>query len=339
MQRAHIFRKIYTAESLTLARKFFFWEDGKKKTALYNPKPFLKGLFPCDIEYSQIFFANIDGFSSLIFRLCVVRKFCTKFSYYEDGWSSYILDLSKYSYSAYEQSFYESQGQPILQKGIHEIWLYDIRLYCQKKILPLRSIPKVDINDAQFKDIINTTFSYQKCDEYSCRHIFLEEAFNEDGYFNNDLDIIQSINQYVGSSNFIVKRHPRLSANRYKNLSIRTSTDSNIPWEVLILNENFGDKILYTVSSNACLTPALVFDLNVPIFYFRKALVGNISKTYKQKEFDIFLQKYKENYASDNFFEVSSISKLPLYYDKYFYFLQKKALREYLATTKQEGYI
>ena len=41
--------------------------------------------------------------------------------------------------------------------------------------------------------------------------------------------------------------------------------------------------------------------------------------------------------ASEKERYITNLKKL--YYDKYFYFLQKKALREYLATTKQEGYI
>ena len=327
-----IFQHVYSASSLKLARNFFSWPDHKKGKAFNNSRKYLKNIFlPCR-EYNTIFFANIDGFTSLLFRYCVTEGFKTQFSYYEDGWSSYIIDLEKYSLSPYEKYYSEILNQKILQTNIKDIWLYDKRLYCLSPKIPIESIPQIDIYDNQFKKLINRVFIYRDNNEYHCKHIFLEEAFNEDGYYNNDLQIIKTIKNYVGENNFIVKRHPRLSADRYIGTGIKTSSDTRIPWEVLILNMNSPDMILYTISSNACLTPAIVFNIEIPIFYFRSVLRGNVSHTYRLKEFDVFLQKYKSLYGKDTFFEITSLGQYPAFYTKYFYYTQKKALRKYLLT-------
>lgn len=328
-----IFYNTYVADSLDLARKFYFFDDKKKNRALYKPLKYLNKILKIDYtQYDNIFFANIDGFVNLIFRYVEMRNCSVEFDYFEDGWSSYILDLDNFAYSPYEKYFYEVLNEEILQKNIDYIWIYRPILYSAKEENKdkLRQIPQVDLGDINFKSIVNAIFAYEKCGEYEKENIFLEEAFCEDGYHNNDFEIINTVCAYVGKENFLLKRHPRLKADRWEESGIQVNKDLKIPWEVLIMNCDFSNKRIFTISSNACMTPQLVFNISIPIFFMKKALRGRVSKTYQKPEFDVFVDKYEQEFGTYNFFRINDIKSLDTIFKKYLY------QQQFIAFCKEE---
>lgn len=328
LRQSELFENVYYAQTLELSRSFYFFKDKKKHSALMNPQKVLSSILNINYcQYDRIFFANIEGYVNLIFRYVITQREDVLFEYYEDGWTSYTMNLSVYAYSPYEKYFYETLHNKILQKSIDHIWLYKPDLFCanQSDSGKLKEIPQISIGDIKFKECVNQIFDYKDALEYSKENIFLEEAFSEDGYKNNDLELARAVCNFVGKQNFLLKRHPRLKADRWQNLGITTNTDVKIPWEVLILNNDFSAKKIFTVSSNACMTPQLVFGITIPVFYLKKALKGGLSQTYQKREVDIFVSKFIEQYGNYKFYELSNIDELEEYYMEYLYQQQRDA--------------
>ena len=123
----------------------------------------------------------------------------------------------------------------------------------------------------------------------------------------------------MGKENFLLKRHPRLMADRWQECGIQVNEDLKIPWEVLIMNCDFRSKRIFTISSNACMTPQLVFNIKIPVFFMKKSLMGSVSKTYQRPEFDAFVNKYEQEFGQTNFYRVNHIRMLDQVFQKFLY--------------------
>lgn len=196
-------------------------------------------------------------------------------------------------------------------------------MMCFHDLYKVKAIPKVKIEEEGFKKFVNQAFNFHSTEDLEYENIFLEEAFAEDGHKNNDFELIKCISEIVGKENFVVKRHPRLSANRYQNTGININKDIQIPWEVYILNSDFTKKTIFTVSSNACMTPSLVFDISCRVVYLKNILEGQVSRTYKTKEFQNFIKKYILYYGQGKFYQPSSKEEICSVIDRMLYDEQK----------------
>ncbi len=122
---------------------------------------------------------------------------------------------------------------------------------CQYKKNKLRKFSPNDEND---KKLLNAVFGYKgdakKIDKYKV--ILIEESFSKDKKENiNDEELFNDVIKTVGSENVIIKHHPRVTKNRFKNCEV---LESNLPWEIIQMNGNFKDKIFITISSGAVLS-------------------------------------------------------------------------------------
>lgn len=302
LERTGLFRNVYLTNSLFLARKFYFFEDSQKFGALLEPQKYIKDCLDINyLTYDIIYTANVDGYVNLIYRYHIINKTQCDFRYFEDGWSTYTNDWSNFAYSPYERYFSEIMGESIFIKNIKEIYVYEPDLGCFDDKFVYKAIPKINIRNEKLKKIYNDVFEYQDSEEYKKKFIFLEEAFQQDGYKNNDFELAMQIVNRVGEENVLVKRHPRLTNNRFANSKVSVNSNFSIPWEVIVLNNEFSDKILFTITSGAVLTPRLVFDEPVFSVYMRDLLKGNLSAMYKKKEFRQFVGNYRKKYPNEIF--------------------------------------
>ncbi len=187
LQNEKIFNNVYSAKTLKLARKFYFLKDKKKEKVLTKPQKILSKILKINYKmYDKIFFANIDGFAKVLFREAFQTE--TRFCYFEDGFASYILDFANYGISPYEKYFNEVLNEEIIQKNISEIWVYQPDLFSgtAQEGCNICKIPNIDKTDSTIKNLFNRVFKYKEQKEYSINNIFLEEAFCEDGFVNND---------------------------------------------------------------------------------------------------------------------------------------------------------
>ena len=295
-----LFENVWRTKSLYLARNFYFFSDDEKYAALMNPTKKIKACLDIDyLKYTHIFVANVDGYVNLIYRHLILNESNCKMNYFEDGWSTYTTDWSQFALSPFEKYYCYILNEAVFQKNIINIYVYEPRLGCHQDKFRYLKIPQIDKTNVMIKEKINLIFGYSTSPEYKRRCIFLEEAFSQDGYKNNDMELVNEVASKVGVEQLLLKRHPRLTENRFADKGVYANKDFNIPWEVHILNNKFSEKILFTITSGAVLTPRLVFGEATFSVYLRDLLRGPVSSIYKSKEFRQFITNFRRIYPNE----------------------------------------
>jgi hypothetical protein len=125
----------------------------------------------------------------------------------------------------------------------------------------------MNIKDAVFVQAINDIFDlHHMSDKYDKPVIFFEESHFTDGFEVPDVEIVDQIAQIAGKDNIMIKLHPRSIVNRFARVGYKTNIDANIPWEVIVLNRDFTNKILIAIASGSVLYPYLYFGIPLKSF-------------------------------------------------------------------------
>ena len=222
-------------------------------------------------QIDEVCFSNISVFTILFLRF--YQKKAPKVCIFEDGFVTY----SK-AFEEMDQATIFSKL--LLPKGVlnrtSKLWLFSPELLdWQKKNIAVCKIKPVDKNDKSIVDIFNRIFGYEtNVDRYDKPYLFMEESFFADGYSVDDLKIVKGIADKVGKENLMVKLHPRNSENRFEALGIKTNSSFAIPWELIVLNQNFENYTLISISSSSILQPFLLFGMPIKCY----ALLGTLGQ-------------------------------------------------------------
>ena len=116
-------------------------------------------------------------------------------------------------------------------------------------------------------ETINRIFDYYSLkDTYEASLIFFEESYAADGRKVDDVELVESIAEYVGKENIFVKIHPRNPTNRFSERGYTTNSNISIPWEVILINKPFDRTVFVTMASNAAMNPYFLFQKKTPSF-------------------------------------------------------------------------
>lgn len=240
------------------------------------PNRFLKRFVSLDDRYSNVYLANVDYFSQLLFDAVAHRNPAVKLYIYEDG---------LFTYSRLYEADYVSTHIPVthpVKQFLHRyiyrkrtiygnvagMLLFNPDNISWKPPFPIPPLRKIDRENESFRALCNLVFGYdESVDRYDRKYIFMEESFYAEGAVLNDLEVIEQLAQRVGRENIMVKIHPRNPENRFAALGYQTNTNTSIPWEVILMNlGDISDKYLITVSSSSVMNPILIFGLPVKVY-------------------------------------------------------------------------
>lgn len=273
IKKTNLFQNVYTVDSLSYSR--FEVEYSNKAERLFSkmfPAFELQKYIILQNDYDELFIANMDSFSQLLFS-ALSKKSNIKLNIFEDGLSTY---------SCLFKDFYEKKCPPVNR--------YKNILFCKicrnKYIYPnadafyvfksdaMQWTPGCEINelkpiscDTSFKNLINIIFNYDNMtDIYDKKYIYFEESFYADSGYMEDVELVEKIAERVGKDNIMIKIHPRNPENRFEKLGYKTNKDTSIPWEVILLNNDFSDNVLITIASTSIINPRLIFNKKMKSF-------------------------------------------------------------------------
>ncbi len=311
VRESGIFDNVYTAKSVDAMRLDSFSKKLRRVVDIvfYNNK---FSLNCSDIEklgYDEILFFNFNYFDNCLYYLLKKNNpdlICRRFE--ESYTSGFDFDIFT-SGSAKLQKKFERLHSSTLAMKVDEMFFYEPELVLFKNSCKISPIPKIDKNDLQTKDILNKMFDYTKSDEYDRKYIFFEESYNVDGKEMDDLELVLNIADKVGRENMMVKLHPRSKVDRFAEYGIKTNKTVGIPWEVIIMNNDFSDKVFMTIASGSVLSPRILFGENVAtymLFNCTKVKSSIVTDSF-YKYLELFKKKYGASgfYIPDNFEELS----------------------------------
>lgn len=240
------------------------------------PNHYLKKIVCLNKKYSELFVANVDYFSQLVFDAISHKNNKTALSIYEDGMFTYSklyeLDYrgTQISVNGFVKKFIHKYiyRKKTIFGNISHVYVFNPNNMKWTPPCVVKELKKIDCTDIEFKKICNKVFSYEEnMDEYDKKYIFMEESFYAEGCPINDLTILNRLSERVGKENIMVKIHPRNPENRFAKHGYKTNKNTSIPWEVILMNlEDISDKVLITISSSSVLNPILIFGKKVKVY-------------------------------------------------------------------------
>ena len=104
-------------------------------------------------------------------------------------------------------------------------------------------------------------------DDYNVLFIFFEESYEGDGVDIDDLEVLENVTSEINKKDILVKRHPRNTVNRFEKLGYKTNINTTIPWELIILNNNFTNTLFLTIGSSAATNPYFIFGITAKVVF------------------------------------------------------------------------
>ena len=275
MRRCGLFENVYHVKSLALTRNQVTHD---RITGIINavfPMRELREYGDFRAEYSDIYFANFDNFSQVLYNALSHRTPDVRLHVFEEGLASYSSFARFYTqlkgyYGNREAGFRKYLHQYVYRTrmipgNLSEFLASNPQLIQWDPECTVRTMEKIDCGDQVFRDIANDVFGFDpSAREYDRKYVFFEESFYADGSEVNDVELIEALARRVGKENLMVKIHPRNPVNRFQGLGYKTNRNLAIPWEVVVMNlDDLSDKVLITVSSSCILNPIIVFGKKV----------------------------------------------------------------------------
>lgn len=214
-------------------------------------------------KYDDILFSNIQIFTKLLISVARRRNKGCRIHIAEEGLGTYSkLYGDSDAASTLYRRYVDKQG--VFAK-LTTLYLFHPHFlawdFPKNKICKL---PMLNKKDEAFMNMLNILFDYEHCkDKYDRKVIFFEESYYAEGEPVPDIEIVERIAEKVGKENIMVKIHPRNPINRFKDLGYKTNSDSFIPWELIVLNQDMSDKIFVTIASGAAINPYLYLGLPI----------------------------------------------------------------------------
>lgn len=260
-KKSQLFRKVYYIKNVS----------HKRGNSLSHRLDFLRRtILSCwyaiwigHTNYDDILFSNIQIFTKVLISVARRRNKKCRIHIAEEGLGTYSkLYGDSDSPNTLYRKYVDRQG--VFAK-LTTLYLFHPHFlswnFPKNKICKLPVLSKT--NEA-FMHMLNVLFDYEHCiDKYDRKIIFFEESYYVEGASVPDVEIVERIALKVGKENIMVKIHPRNPVNRFKDLGYKTNSDSFIPWELIVLNQDMSNKIFITIASGAAINPYLYIGLPI----------------------------------------------------------------------------
>lgn len=296
-QKKKYFRRCYYVETLDFSRMRGKYKE-EYRELLYNVDidKQAEEFVQFEVTYDELWIANYERFSELIYNYIIHRNRHAKVYCYEDGctsccddWFLHVPEIEKKFTKKVKDWF--SNKIKYTPSNFAGYYVFNKDQMTFDPGCPVYDIPVMQFKDNDVVAYINDIFGYSErvVNSFDEKYIFFEEAmFSTDKSVVGDMQYIEDIADIVGKENLVIKLHPRSYGDRFTELGYKVSKVQGIPWEVIALNMDLHDKVLISNSSTAIISPTRLFGMKYNAIYLFE-LTGCI---LKQCHRTYFLKNY-----------------------------------------------
>ena len=315
-----VFRYVYLADtSLTkCGKKYGFWEKMPKYfiylQSMVSPEMVLRSIIGKNLQdnYDEFLFNGYGALPECIFNTCYKKNNSIICHRFEDGYSSYftVYNSKKNNIRRCLESFASIMfNRKEIDSFVKSFYFQEPEMVISKLPYDAVGVPKFGRQNKALVEFLNKAFNY-KPEATAKKKVF----FFEDGrmFFesttNEEVEIVSEISKVVDPASILVKMHPRTKKNRFEKMGIDTMKTSNIPWEVIQLNNDYGGSIFITITSSPIFSSDIYFGDKCYKILLYKCLKTPPSSI--DAKFEAYVQKYKERFGSDYLFIPESYDEL-----------------------------
>lgn len=314
-----VFDNVYLAvTSLALCGNKYTWREKLPKYFVYlyslvSPKQVVKKAIGANLEkaYDEFIMNSFGALPDAIFNACYRVNKDIRIKRIEDGYVSYFTEFG--SKKGKPRRMLEWIAQKLL--GYKNIKDYIVGYYFVEPELVIAHIPYPVIRSPKFSrenkeliQVLNHVFGYDDSVKLRKRVYLFEDGSLFFMGSDEEVEIVKELKDVVNADDFIVKMHPRRKENRFEALGVDVMEKSNIPWEVIQLNNRFDDCIFITVASSVAFSSDIYFGDKCHKILLYKCL-KNPPKLINEN-FLKYLRLYKEKFGEDNLHIPSSYTEL-----------------------------
>jgi hypothetical protein len=303
LKNSGLFERVITGRTQEWNRRYAAAKEAELSEGFANADASFRWILDDELtNYETIYFANFDPFTRML--ACRFYEHPCRFIWFEDGFSSYVIDYLRADRAPINR---HPDGGKIREKVTHTL-LYEPRLAMRGDHLPNHALPKIQLGNWEFRELLNYVFDYRR-PEKTPEFLFLEQSFRAEGLKTNDLELMRECRQTVGSEKFLVKPHPRNPVNVPFELGLTRRGPEDVPWELFLMNEDLQHTAVITVCSNAALTSRLVFGIHMNTVMLYELFEGKV--LWKE---DAVLRRYLHQFyrlhADENYYVPRTIYEL-----------------------------
>ena len=280
-----LFKNVYTVEVKEFERTFYQRSWAEQREIVKNPREHLE--FPeFENTYTDIWI-NIDNIHvKLEYYNLVKLGMQPKIHFIQEGIGNYtrvgVLNEQEKKW----EKFY---GELAFSKNIQDNYIYRLSAFSGKDITNVE-LPKISIDNKGFCDLIEMLYGRQELPKE--KFIFMENSLYDMQIMSNEIELFENLAKYIGKENIIVKRHPRNKIDRFTPLGYKVMEESNVPWEVILLEngDRISGKVVCSVFSQTLFSPFDVFGVEAKSIMLLKMLRHHVF-WYEKKEWCEYVDK------------------------------------------------
>ncbi len=258
--------------------------------------------YSIDYNYDSIYIANYSRLANMLYNMVLRRNPTVKLFFYEDGIAEYCKPLEECKYLKRTKyiNFLNTVGVKLVtEKMLSGVYLYQPELSYTYSNFNIIKLPTIDKENKEYVNTVNAIFNYKNDGYFDRKFILFDQCFSVYNITGNDVELFKKVIDTVGEENVIIKLHPRTKEDRFEDYKNLKRYSGKTPWELIMLNENFNDKILITINSNAVVTPFNLYKDNCKSIVLQKLFKSNDMNFFSVEIFDYYnkiKQKYPERF-------------------------------------------
>ena len=234
-------------------------------------------------RYDLMIAYNIGWYACILYTELCKRNPALKIAQFEEGLISYYVRFDQYKDLSFFKRIIRIKRflrQPIFSDHISDFYCFHPELY-SGELNPIR-IPMIDYNDCVLKDCLREVFLNGKIIySYPQKYIYFASRLDEetDESPTGEIEVIEQIADIVGKENLLIKLHPReTDIDRYIERGLILDPNSDVPFEVIQLLNDFSGHVFMTTLSGSILNLSVSID-NPPTILFTNKIY-NATGTY-----------------------------------------------------------
>lgn len=280
-----LFKNVYQIEVKEFESTFYSRSWGEQFEIVKNPRGYLE--FP---EFENVYtdiWINIDNIhAKLQYYNLTKLGMRPQIHFIQEGIANYTRIQN---INAQEQKWETFYGNLAFSKNIQDNYIYRLGAFSGSN-LQNEELPKISVKDKEFVELVKKIYGDHVLPKE--KFIFMENSLYDMQIMSNELELFETLATYVGKENIIVKRHPRNKIDRFTPLGYKVMEESDIPWEVVLLENgtDVAEKIVCSVFSQTLFSPFDVFGIQTKSIMLLKLLRHHVF-WYEKKEWREYVNK------------------------------------------------
>ena len=228
--------------------------------------------FEPEQDYDEVYLNHFTHFATmLIQRLSAEHD--VKVYRFEEGYGSYLDGFcyqkkSTAAVFALKNAFAPVLGLPNVVRQIQGDYLFSPERRLFETDRKAYKIPPFGVKNEELRAFLRCAYGDVPDSEFDRKYIFFEENIKDSSI--DDFGLVMKIAEKVGKENLMVKLHPRRPVDRFSEHGIKVSKTTGIPWEAILMQYDFSDKTIMTISSGIVFSSRLYLKSNIKTYMLFK---------------------------------------------------------------------